>query len=180
MVVALRTETAPPSALTAPPVVAADVVVEDVGLREGQRTVGVDGAARSSDEPCASVRPEMVTADPPVMLKMREASLPDTVSVAAPGPLMVRFLANAISPVVSVMVPVTEKSMVSPGAGRRDLVADKRARAGIGGGRDVQRGGGAGGVHPGTDPCLRPLPTPRCRRRAWPLPLCSMGIPLEA
>ena len=57
--------------------------------------------------PWASVSPETVTADVPVTWKMRELSLPDRVSALAPGPVKVRSLSNAISPDVSVMVPVT-------------------------------------------------------------------------
>ena len=69
--------------------------------------------------PLRSVSPEIVIvgAVVPSTLKIREALLPLTASVAAPGPLMVRFLLRTISPDVSVITPVTEpKTMVSPGA----------------------------------------------------------------
>ena len=61
----------------------------------------------------ASVTPEMPTSPPP-MAKM-ELPEPLTVRLLAPGPAMVRSWAMAISP-LSVMVPVTLKLMVSPGA----------------------------------------------------------------
>ncbi len=46
----------------------------------------------------------------------RLALLPLTVKFIAPGPAMVRLLVITNCPPVSVMVPVTAKSMVSPGA----------------------------------------------------------------
>ena len=57
----------------------------------------------------------MVTAEVPLMLKIRVASPPDTVRALAPGPLMVRSFVNEIS-VASVIVPVTSNTIVSPEA----------------------------------------------------------------
>src|SRR5258708_4378298 len=48
------------------------------------------------------------------MLNTRLALLPLTVRLAAPGPLMVRFLLMATWPVVSVIVPVTPTLSVLP------------------------------------------------------------------
>ena len=71
-------------------------------------------APPSLDEPWTNVRPEIVTAEPPVTSKTRELSLPEMVSAVAPGPVNVRSLLKAMSPEVNVMLPVTWKSMVSP------------------------------------------------------------------
>ena len=67
--------------------------------------------------PLAIVSPEMVTSIAGVtlpMLKTRATLLPLTVSTPAPGPVMVRFLSMAISPVVSAIMPATANSIVSP------------------------------------------------------------------
>ena len=49
-----------------------------------------------------------------IMLKIREVLLPLKVRLAEPGPAMLRLLAMAISPLVSVTMPVTVIWMVSP------------------------------------------------------------------
>src|SRR5258706_12541664 len=61
--------------------------------------------------PLVIVMPEMVAVLPEATLKTRLALLPLTVSVAAPGPVIVMFLLIVNSPVVSV-IDVTEGSKV--------------------------------------------------------------------
>ena len=46
----------------------------------------------------------------------RLAALPLTASISAPGPLMLTLLFTTKLPLLSVIVPVTEKSIVSPSA----------------------------------------------------------------
>src|SRR5262249_49165487 len=67
--------------------------------------------------PLAMVRPEIVTPVFLIVWKTRWVLLPLTVTLAAPGPWIVRFFVTASSPLVSVMVPLTAagKGMVSPG-----------------------------------------------------------------
>jgi hypothetical protein len=64
--------------------------------------------------PFLRVRPETETVALLATLKTRLALFPLTASASAPGPERVRSLSSAISPLVSVMVPVTVKLMVSP------------------------------------------------------------------
>ena len=70
--------------------------------------------------PAVTVRFEMLTV-PVVMLKTRLLLLPETANTTAPGPVIVKFLAMGISPLVSVMVPVT--------AGAKVIVAPSQAIA---------------------------------------------------
>src|SRR5260370_3581235 len=70
--------------------------------------------------PLLIVSPEMLTM-PPCTSKMRNAGVPLaelrwTARRAAPGPEMVKFLTINNSPLVSVIVPLTEKLIVSPAA----------------------------------------------------------------
>src|SRR6185436_11186548 len=51
---------------------------------------------------------------PGPMKKTRELEFPLIVRLPTPGPVMVRFLAMGISPLVRVMVPVTLKLIESP------------------------------------------------------------------
>lgn len=53
---------------------------------------------------------------PLVQTNTRSALLPSTARLSAPGPWMVTDLAKLIEPLVSTMVPVTAKSIVSPDA----------------------------------------------------------------
>src|SRR5262249_34955377 len=96
------------------------IVVQDV-VGERQDAEIQDRTARSGELPLARpsviVIPAMVTVTPPLISKMRLASLPLTVSWFAPGPSMSRFLVMASSPLVSVMVwprRLGAKLMVSP------------------------------------------------------------------
>jgi hypothetical protein len=63
--------------------------------------------------PLVIVRPEMVAVTLEI-LKTRLALLPLMVSWLAPGPLIVSVLLITSSPLIRVMVPVTEKLIVSP------------------------------------------------------------------
>ena len=74
-----------------------------------------------SARPLLTVRPEMVAVAPDVTLKMRKSGVPLAklrwmVRRVAPGPEMVRFLPMSSSALVSSMVPLTAKSIVSPAA----------------------------------------------------------------
>src|SRR5438046_655014 len=59
------------------------------------------------------VSPEMLTV-PPLIVKMVVPLLPSTASELAPGPAIIKLLAMVNVPPVSVIVPVTEKLIVSP------------------------------------------------------------------
>src|ERR1017187_10864101 len=65
--------------------------------------------------PFVIVIPLMAALPVPDRSKTRLELLPLTVKFVAPGPLIVRLLVITSSPLVSVMVPVTAKSIVSPG-----------------------------------------------------------------
>ena len=65
--------------------------------------------------PFLMVTPEMATM-PPVTLKTRLALLPLMARLTAPGPAIDNSLLITSSPLVRTMVPVTLKSIVSPGA----------------------------------------------------------------
>ena len=83
--------------------------------------------------PLVRVSPEMETVLPLPTLKMRLSALPSMVSDPAPGPAMVRFLMMESSPLVAVVVPVsrivpvTLKTIVSPGAA--SMIACRREPA---------------------------------------------------
>src|SRR5579862_8265664 len=75
--------------------------------------------------PFVMVRPEIPTTEGAPISNTLDKLFPLTERLDAPGPLMVRVLLIKSSPVVSVIVPVTLKLMVSPGevfaiAARRD------------------------------------------------------------
>ena len=72
-------------------------------------------AAPNESLPLVRVSPEREMV-PLLKLKTRLLALPSMDNVAAPGPLIVRFLLMDSVPLVRVMAPVTAKSMVSPGA----------------------------------------------------------------
>ena len=60
------------------------------------------------------VKPEMLTVFPVAMWNIVLAALPSTARTGEPGPPIVTFLFTSSSPLVSKMVPVTEKLIVSP------------------------------------------------------------------
>src|SRR5205085_1896731 len=64
--------------------------------------------------PFVTVRPEIVTVRPEPIWKTRLVALPFTARFAAPGPEMVMLVLTSSSPLVSPIVPVTAKLMVSP------------------------------------------------------------------
>ena len=83
--------------------------------------------------PLAMVRPAMVAVVPGLTSKTRLALLPLTVSLAAPGPLMVMFWVRMSWPLVRPMVPcrLGAKLMTAPdcAVGGRHRVAQRAAAA---------------------------------------------------
>ena len=65
-------------------------------------------------EPLLIVRLEMLTVMPEEILNTRLALFPLTVRLARVGPLMAMLLPITSAPLVSVIVPATEKLIVSP------------------------------------------------------------------
>src|SRR5436190_7582753 len=72
-----------------------------------------------SARPFLMVRPEVMPTTPGWTWKMRNSGVPAaalrcTARLPAPGPVITRFLLIDSSPLVKVIAPVTEKSIVSP------------------------------------------------------------------
>src|SRR6266404_6116190 len=97
--------------------------------------------------PLVMVRLDIVTIWPELMWNTRLAALPSTASRSGPGPMMPTLLVTRSSPLVSKMVPVTEKCDRITVGGTRKRVA-QRAGAAVVGGRD-HNGGGVDGRRQG-------------------------------
>ena len=109
-----RTVAVPPLSLARPPPLVAELLEKTLLL-----TVNVPKLSRPPPFslpalPPAIVRPEIFTVSPASTVKMREVLLPLTVSLSAPGPVIVRSCVMVGSSVpFRRMVPVTWKLMLS-------------------------------------------------------------------